>query len=168
MACVAVVLGVPILSWKQDAVRPGFKARSLLWPNAGAVVRRLAQAAAKAGLLLWASPFAAGRIGYLVSLAIVTVANQAGRARRLRPTKVGVAWFVVTGVLNGGAVLLMYGALNLEPVSLVAPAVPTYPLVTALASALVLHEEPVTLRMMAGATITVLAIVYLVASSTGA
>lgn len=168
VACVAVVVGVAILSWKQGAVRPGFKARSLLWPIAGAVVRGLAQAGAKAGLLLWPSPFAAGLIGYLVSSATVIGANQAGRANRPRLTKRGVAWFAITGLLNGCAVLLMYGALNIAPVSLVAPVVATYPLVTALASALVLREEPVTLRMVAGATITVLAIVYLVASRTGA
>jgi hypothetical protein len=35
-------------------------------------------------------------------------------------------------------------------------------------SAIVLHEEPVTLRMVAGASITVLATIYLVASTSGA
>jgi len=67
-----------------------------------------------------------------------------------------------------GAVLLMYGALSIAPVSFAAPIVASYPLITALVSAVVLREEPVTLRMAAGATITVLAVVYLVASKTGA
>lgn len=163
VACVAIVAGVAILSWKQGSVRPGFKAGSLLWPVTGAVVRGLAQAGARAGLVLWPSPFAASLIAYSVSSATVIGANQAGRAKRPRLTGHGVFWFAVTGVLNGGAVLLMYGALSVAPVSLVSPVVATYPLVTALVSALVLREEPVTLRMVAGATITVLAIVYLVA-----
>jgi drug/metabolite transporter (DMT)-like permease len=168
VACVAIVAGVAVLSWKQNAVRPGFMGWSLVWPIAGAVVRGLAQAGAKAGLVLWPSPFAASLIGYSVSSATVIGVNQIGRSKRPQFTKHGVAWFAVTGVLNGGAVLLMYGALSIAPVSFVAPVVATYPLITALVSAVVLRDEPVTPRMVAGATITVLAIVYLVASKTGA
>lgn len=47
-------------------------------------------------------------------------------------------------------------------VSLVAPIVATYPLVTALISALVLQDEAVSPRMAAGAAVTVFAIIYLV------
>jgi drug/metabolite transporter (DMT)-like permease len=168
VACVAIVAGVAVLSWKQSAVRPGFMGWSLLWPVAGAVVRGLAQAGAKAGLVLWPSPFAAGLIGYLVSSATVIGANQVGRSNRPHLTRQGVVWFALTGLLNGGAVLLMYGALSIAPVSLVAPVVATYPLITALLSAVVLREEAVTRRMVAGASIAVLAIAYLVASRTGA
>lgn len=168
LACAAIVAGVALLSWKQAAVRPGFSGRSLLWPIAGAVVRGLAQAGAKAGLMLWPNPFAASLIGYSVSSATVIVANRVGRPQRPPLNKRGIAWFAVTGMLNGGAVLLMYGALSEAPVSLVTPIVATYPLITALVSAVALHEERVTLRMMAGAVITVLAVVYLVVARTGA
>jgi len=164
LACVAIVAGVAVLSWKQGEVRPGFLRWSLLWPVSGAILRGLAQAGAKAGLALWPNPFAASLIGYTVSSATVIGSNQIGRASRPPLTTHGLAWFAVTGVLNGGAVLLMYGALSIAPVSLVAPVVAAYPLITALASAVVLREEPVTRRMVAGATITVLAIVYLVTS----
>jgi drug/metabolite transporter (DMT)-like permease len=129
------------------------------------LVRGFAQAGAKAGLLLWPNPFAAGLISYSVSTATVIGVNRIGRLQRPRLTKQGVAWFAATGVLNGGAVLLMYAALNAAPVSLVAPVVATYPLVTALVSALVLREEPVSLRMAAGVGVTVLAIIYLVGST---
>lgn len=168
VASVAVVIGVALMSWKQGAVLPRFYGRSLLWPIAGAVVRGFAQAGAKAALLLWPNPFAAGLIGYAVSSATVIGANQPGRSRRPRATARGTSWFALTGVLNGGAVLLMYAALSAAPVSLVAPTVATYPLVTALASALVLRDEPLTRRTLAGAIITVLAIVYLVGSRTHA
>ncbi len=168
VACVAIVAGVAVLSWKQDAVRPGFLHWSLLWPICGAILRGLAQAGAKAGLALWPSPFAASLISYMVSSGTVVCANQIGRAKRPRLTKHGMAWFAVTGILNGGAVLLMYGALSIAPVSLVAPVVAAYPLITALVSAAVLREEPVTPRMVAGAAITVFAIVYLVISGAGA
>lgn len=168
LACVAIVAGVALLSWRQSAVRPHFRPASLLWPISGAVLRGLAQAGAKAGLLLWPSPFAASLVGYLVSSATVIAAGQIGRTRRPRLTKHGLVWFALTGALNGGAVLLMYAALSSAPVSLVAPVVATYPLVTALVSAVVLREEPLTPRMVAGAALTVLAIAYLVASKTDA
>lgn len=168
VASIAIVMGVGLLSWKQSAVRPGFIGWSLLWPVSGAVVRGLAQVGAKAGLLLWASPFAAGLIGYLVSSVTVIGASRLRQSERPRPTKQSVVWFAMTGILNGGAVLLMYAALSMAPVSLVAPIVASYPLITALVSTLVLREEAITLRIAAGVTITVAAIVYLVVSRTGA
>ena len=163
VACVAIVAGVAVLSWRHDAVRPGFTAWSLGWPIAGAVLRGLAQTAAKAGLMLWPSPFSASLIGYAVSSVAVVAANRVGASQRRRKSSHGVVWFAVTGVLNGAAVLLMYGALERAPVSFVAPIVAAYPLVTALVSAGALREEPVTRRMLAGATMTVLAVAYLVA-----
>ena len=168
IASAGIVVGVALMTWKSSAVRPGFVGWALLWPIAGALVRGFAQAAAKAGLLLWPNPFAAGLIGYSVSTATVIGANQIGRLERPRLTKHGASWFAATGVLNGGAVLLMYAALNIAPVSLVAPIVATYPLVTALVSALMLQEEAVSPRMVTGAAVTVLAIVYLVGSTSGA
>jgi drug/metabolite transporter (DMT)-like permease len=149
-------------------VRPGFRGQLLLWPICGAIVRGLAQAGAKAGLLLWPSPFAAGLIGYVLSSATVIGVNRLGRAQRQRFNRRGMFWFAITGALNGGAVLLMYAALSIAPVSLVAPVVATYPLVAAAASARVLREEPLTPRMLVGATIMVLAVVYLAWSNTGA
>jgi len=168
IACVAVVAGIAVLSWKRGDGNPGASGWSLLWPIAGAVVRGLAQAGAKAGLALWPSPYAAGLIGYLVSSATVIGTNAIGRSERPQSAKNGIVWFMVTGVLNGSAVLLMYGALSIAPVSLVAPIVATYPLVTTMVSAVVLREERVTLRTVAGAAITVLAIVYLVTFKTSA
>jgi drug/metabolite transporter (DMT)-like permease len=168
LACVVIAAGVAVLSWKPNAAHSGFVGWSLLWPVSGAVVRGLAQAGAKAGLMLWPSPFAASLIGYSVSSAIVVGANQVGRSGKPRLTRQGVGWFAITGALNGAAVLLMYGALSIAPVSWVAPVVASHPLITALASSVVLRDEPVTLRMLAGTALTVFAIVYLVASGSSA
>jgi drug/metabolite transporter (DMT)-like permease len=169
IASVAVVLGVGLLSWTRSAARPGRAGWSLLWPISGALVRGLAQVGAKAGLLLWPSAFAAGLIGYVVSSATVIGASRLGRTEteRPRPTTQSLVWFTVTGILNGGAVLLMYAALSMAPVATVAPVVASYPLITALVSAAVLREEALTARMASGAIITVAAIIYLVASATG-
>jgi len=168
VAALAIVAGVGVLSWKPRAPQPGFGGWSLLWPISGAALRGLAQVGAKAGLLLWPSAFAAGLIGYLVSSATVIGVNRLGRQERLRPARASIAWFALTGILNGGAVLLMYAALSIAPVSMVAPVVATYPLVTALLSAAVLREEALTLRVAIGAFITVAGVVYLVASKTAA
>lgn len=167
-ACLAIVGGAIVLTWRQGAVRPGFTRRALLWPIAGAVLRGLAQAGAKAGLALWPSPLAASLIGYTVSSAAVIGTSALDRGKRPPLTRHGLAWFVLTGALNGGAVLLMYGALSLAPVSLVAPVVATYPLVTVLLSALLLREEALTARMVTGAATMVLGVVVLTLSRSGA
>ena len=133
-------------------------------PFVGAIVRGLAQVVAKAGLLLWPNPFAASLIGYLVSSAAVIAVNRLPRANRSSDVKAAIAWFVLTGILNGGAVLLMYAALSTAPVSMVAPVVAIYPLVTVFLSAAVLRGEPLSLRGFAGAVVTVAAIAYLVAA----
>lgn len=162
VACTGVVVGIAILSWDRRSVRREFEARSLLWPLAGALVRGLAQAGAKAGLLLWPNPFAAGLIGYVVSSAAVIGVDRIGRTGRPAWSRRGVAWFALTGALNGCAVLAMYAALARAPVTFVAPVVATYPLATVLASALVIRNEPLRAHVVIGAAITVAAIVYLV------
>ena len=169
IASMAVVVGVGLLSWSgsESTPRPGSTGWSLLWPISGAMVRGLAQVGAKAGLLLWPSAFAAGLIGYLVSSATVIGASRVGRTESPKPTKQSIAWFALTGILNGGAVLLMYAALSMAPVAMVAPVVASYPLITALVSAAVLREEALTARRVAGAIVTVAAIIYLVAATTG-
>lgn len=166
VAAVAIVVGVGLLSWRKGTVRGGLSGR-LLWPLAGAMVRGLAQVVAKAGLLLWPNPFAASLIAYTVSSAVVVGTNRIGRARRPGITRHGLLWCALSGVLNGTAVLLMYSALNIAPVALVAPIIATYPLVTALAGTLLLREERLTPRLLAGAGITVLAVAYLVSAPPG-
>jgi drug/metabolite transporter (DMT)-like permease len=160
IASVAVVAGIALLSWQRGAMRPA-QGWALLWPLAGALVRGVAQTGARAGLLLWPNPFAASVIGYLVSSATVLGANGLRRVERPHPSRSALGWFALTGVLNGGAMLLMYGALSRAPVAEVAPVVAAYPLVTVSASALVLREEPITLQLVAGTLVTVLAIIYL-------
>jgi drug/metabolite transporter (DMT)-like permease len=165
LAVAGVAAGIALLSWKSEGPRPPrFVGAALLWPLAGAVVRALAQVAAKAGLMLWASPFAASLIGYLVSSATVVGADRVRGARGRRPAARAMLWFAATGILNGAGVLLMYLALNRASVWLVAPVVAAYPLVTALLGAALLHEERFSARALAGALLTVLAVGYLLGS----
>jgi drug/metabolite transporter (DMT)-like permease len=168
VSAAGVILGVALLSGKRGGMRKGFIGWALLWPVAGAIVRGLAQVGAKAGLLIWASPFAAGLIGYLVSSATVVGADRLRQTKKPSLTGKGIAWFAATGILNGSAVLLMYAALSAAPVWTVVPIVAAYPLVTALVGAAFLHDEHLSLQAVAGAALTVAAIAYLVSLRTGA
>lgn len=166
VAGLGVAVGVALLSWRPGSLRAGIHGRALIWPVAGAVVRGVAQAGAKAGLLLWSNPFAASVIGYLVSSTAVIGAERLRRGGRKTVTRHGLLWFAATGVVNGGAMVLMYSALALAPVSTVAPVIAAYPLVTALGSALFLRSEKISVPIVAGTVITVAAIVYLAAFRT--
>jgi drug/metabolite transporter (DMT)-like permease len=164
VSALGVVAGVALLSWKKGAVSSGFIGWVLLWPLAGAVMRGVAQTGAKAGLLLWSNAFAAGLAGYLVSCAVVVLASRSRGPLRPKPTRRDIAWFAVTGVLNGGGVLLMYFALSMAPVWVVAPIIASYPLLTAIISTAVLHDDKLTLHAAAGGGLTIAAIVYLIVS----
>lgn len=161
LSALGVMIGIALLTWKPgEAMR--VSARGLSWALAGAVLRGAAQVGAKAALLLWPNPFAASLVGYIVSSSTVLAANH-GRPRRGANARAGVPWFMLTGLLNGSSVLLMYLALAKAPVWIVAPIVTSYPVVTAIAGALLLREEQFSWRRMAGAFITVAAIAWLVA-----
>ncbi|MDH5534591.1 MAG: DMT family transporter [Betaproteobacteria bacterium] len=163
VAACGVAAGVAMLSWRRARVGTGASGWALLLPVWGAALRGLAQVMAKAGLLIWPNPFAASLIGYLVSSATVLTVDRVPRAARLARTRAAVAWFALTGLINGAAVLLMYSALTRAPVSTVAPVVATYPLVTVLLSAIFLRAEPLPARAIAGILLSVAAILYLVA-----
>lgn len=165
LCAAAVVVGVALLAGPRAAPGATRALVLLLWPLAGAAVRGLAQVAAKAGLELWPSPFAAGLIGYLVSSAVVLGAGSIARPQSPRRTGASAAWFAATGVLNGSAVLLMYAALSRAPVAQVAPLVATYPAFAAILGVAVLRDERLTPRVGAGAGIVVLAVILLLASA---
>lgn len=161
IAAVAVAAGVALLSWRPDAAAGRIAGSKLFWPVAGALVRGVAQAGAKAGLLLWGNPFAASVIGYLVSSTAVISAERLRHGGRRTLNRRGLQWFAITGFINGSAMVLMYAALARAPVSTVAPIIAAYPLVTVLGSALFLRSEPLNRRIIAGAIITVAAIAWL-------
>lgn len=159
LATCGVVGGIALVSWRGAAPGRGAASWALAIPVAGAVVRGFAQAAVKAGLALWPSPFAATLIGYTVSSAVALGVGRASTAPRRGPA---LFWFALTGVLNGAGVLALYSALGMAPVSLVAPIAGTYPLVTLLITAVFLREERITPAVVLGGALTVSSIAYLV------
>jgi drug/metabolite transporter (DMT)-like permease len=164
LATAIIVLGTMALSKPAAGSTPA-AARSALWmPWSGALLRALAQVLSKAGLVLWASPYAAVLVGYSISAAIVWTAGMfTPRGDAPVFTRRGAAWFALTGVLNGTAVLAMYYALATGPVQVVAPVVATYPLFTLALSAMLLRHERLNARMIGGVVLTVAGIVLLLA-----
>lgn len=161
-ATVVIVLGTMALSNPAGAPAPA-NARSALWmPWSAALLRALAQVLSKAGLVLWASPFAAGLVGYTVSAAILWTAGMfVPRPAGATFNRRGVAWFALTGVVNGAAVLATYYALASGPVAVVAPVVATYPLFTLALSALLLRHERLNARLVGGVALTVAGVALL-------
>lgn len=156
LGTLAIVLGVMVLAWEKKPNPSSWPKRALLLPLTAAAIRGLAQLLTKYGLALWASPFAAGLVGYTASSATVFVAAELGRGRRPRALdRRGVMWFALAGLCNGAAVLSMYIALNRGRVTIVSPIVATYPLFTLLSSIIFLRREVVTPRVLVGVALTI-------------
>jgi drug/metabolite transporter (DMT)-like permease len=127
----------------------------LVLPVSGAVLRGVAQTLTKLGLVLWPSPFTAALVGYTTSAGVMWAAKAAQPGSRTAISRTGILWFIGVGTLNGGAVLLMYYALNIGTVSVVSPIVATYPLFTMLFSALFLKTETLNAKTLAGVVLAV-------------
>jgi drug/metabolite transporter (DMT)-like permease len=131
-----------------------------MFPLGAAAIRGLVQPVTKLGLAVWPSPFAAGLIGYTMSSIVVATA-----CWRLRPSRwsgAGVLWFGCVGICNGAAVLAMYAALARGPVSLVAPLVAVYPLVTMVLSAVLFGLSQASAQLAGGVAAMVVGVVFLV------
>ena len=160
---ITIVGALALMSWRGSAESSG--GWRLLLPLSGAMLRGLAQTLSKLALMMWPNPFAATLIGYTVSgVAIwgVTLAQGPG-VQSKRVPRHAVPWFMAAGILNGCALLLLYHALHVGRVSVVAPLVALYPLFTLLYSALFLRSEVLTRRIVLGALLAVGGVVVLVA-----
>jgi drug/metabolite transporter (DMT)-like permease len=157
-----IVLGMLVLTWSDDARPRSWPLWAIALPFAAAAIRALAQVLSKAGLELWASPYAAGLIGYTVSAVVILVAARMSGPREPADRR-ATPWFVATGFLNGGSVFLMYVALAKGQVRMVSPIVATYPLFTLALSLLLLRQDRVTPRVAAGAVLTVAGVAVLLA-----
>jgi drug/metabolite transporter (DMT)-like permease len=165
----AVVLGIAVLSTAGNASKAAspvagntVDGRGMVLALGAAMLRAAAQVLLKIGFVFWASPYAAILAGYTVSAAVILIASRllAGRAPIVR-TRGGIPWFILAGVCNGSAMLLMYAALVDGEVSLVAPIVAGYPLFTLLLSALFLGNERLAGRHLLGVAITVAGVALL-------
>lgn len=160
VASIGVAIGIALLSWQVR--RDGIDWRQLWMPVAASAVRGSAQVAVKAVMALWPSAFAAALFGYGVSSFVLIASDSGGRRRRGPPPRIGIAWFVATGLFNGGGLVLLYWAIAHAPVSVVAPIVATIPLIAVLFGWIVFRDRRFSARELAGILLSVAAIAYLV------
>ena len=158
----AIVLGMLVLTWTGGAHLRSWPLWAIALPFAAAAIRALAQVLSKAGLALWASPYAAGLIGYTVSAVVILAATRLSGPHAPADRR-AVPWFVATGLLNGSSVFLMYTALAKGQVAVVSPIVATYPLYTLALSMLFMRQERITPRVAAGVLMTVAGVAVLLA-----
>jgi drug/metabolite transporter (DMT)-like permease len=158
----AIVLGVLLITVTRPQDLRGWRSWALLLPLGAAALRGLIPPVIKLGLELWPSPIAAGLTGYIFSsLTVLTVERlRNGRFVAAAPAR-GRLWFAGIGLLNGLATMLLYLALGAGPVSLVAPLVATYPLLTVPLSMLILGRSAIGPQLVAGTALTVAGVILL-------
>ncbi len=137
---------------------------TLLFPLTAAMLRGAAQPLIKLGLANWPSPFAAVTIGYVISAFIIGGFVLALRNDHRFLDSTGFAWFAAVGIVNGAAVLLLYMALDQGPVTIVAPLVACYPLVTLLLGRILLRDNHLSKLNISGILLTVLGAGFLLNS----
>ena len=129
---------------------------ALLLPLGAALLRGVVPPIIKIGLEIWPSPIGAGLTGYIFSTMMVLVVERIRTGRFIVQAPLsGRLWFARHGICNGVGTMLLYAALGAGPVTLVAPLIATYPLVTVALSALVLTNVRITARLVAGTALAV-------------
>jgi drug/metabolite transporter (DMT)-like permease len=156
-----VVAGVALLALRRGAGHRQWPLWVLGLPLAGALVRGSVQPAIKTGLALWPEPMAAAAIGYIVST-IMILLLVGRRAVRAGPADGrGILWFTGVGLCNGGATFLLYAALGLGSITVVAPLVALFPLIAVVLSLVFLREERLHALGLLGIGVSVVGVILL-------
>jgi drug/metabolite transporter (DMT)-like permease len=156
--------GVLIITVNRTGNMRDWKTWALLLPLGAALLRGIAPPVIKIGLEIWPNPIGAGLTGYIFStLTVLTLERIRNGHFIARGPNVGRLWFALTGIVNGIGTLLLYLAVGAGPVTLVAPLIATYPLVTVGLSALVLSNVRITPRLVAGVVMTVAGVALILA-----
>jgi drug/metabolite transporter (DMT)-like permease len=138
---VLVVAGVALMALRGGAGGRQWSVWVLALPLAAAVIRGAIQPAIKSALAIWHEPLAAAAIGY--SLSTVVILSLVGRRALAAgpPDRSGFLWFVGVGMSNGTATFLLYAALGLGSITVVAPLVAIFPLIAVVLSYVLLRDE---------------------------
>jgi drug/metabolite transporter (DMT)-like permease len=161
---VTAVLGVFIITVTRTADMRDWRTWALLLPLTAALLRGVVPPVIKLGLEIWPSPIAAGLTGYIFSTITVLLVERVRNGRFIAQGPLsGRLWFAVTGICNGLGTLLLYAAVGAGPITLVAPIIATYPLVTMGLSAIVLTNVRITARLVVGSALAVAGVVLILA-----
>lgn len=159
LGLVVAVAGAAIITVTRPRDLGHWRSWTLLLPLCGALVRGVVPPIVKLGLAVWPSPFWACLIGYVMSSLVVLSVQRVRKGSFLvQAPRAGVFWFAMTGISNGLSALTLFAAVRDGPITLVAPLAAVYPLVTVALSAMVLKHIEITVRIVAGTTLTVLGV----------
>ena len=169
---ILTVLGITTLAWMPGSrgsrwvMGGGGIAAALLFATGTAVIRGVNQVIGKIGIDLLPNPFMAGFCSFGVSFAVLAVVYRWRRGRW--PGQVpgrGLKYFCIAGVCVSLGIGLLYAALLVGTVTVVAPMVATYPVFTLLVAAAV-RDERVTAKVLTGVALVVIG-VGVIGSSAG-
>jgi drug/metabolite transporter (DMT)-like permease len=153
---VIAVIGAVIISATRSPGLGHWRSWALLLPLGAAFVRGVAPPLVKLGLTVWPSPLWACLIGYISSSLVVLTVQRIRKGTFVTTTSWhGRFWFAVTGTCNGLSALTLFAAVRHGPITLVAPLLAVYPLVTVVLTAITLRHVQITGRIIAGTVLTV-------------
>jgi len=161
LGTVLIVLGVYVVSRKQNGNKRVFDKKDLLIPLAAAVFGGASMAITKQGLLFLSSPMVGAAISLTSAFVFVFVSlASANKLPRAPFAKSDLFFPFLTGISMACAFFLNFRALEIGEVSIVASALSTFPLFGVFLSHFFLREQ-ITSRTWLGAAIIVLGIVVI-------
>lgn len=157
---VIAVAGAVIISVTRPRDLGHWRSLALLLPLASALIRGVVPPIVKLGLDVWPSPLWACLVGYIISSLVVLSVQRIRTGSFVADAPAsGRFWFAITGISNGLSALTLFAAVRNGPITLVAPLVAVYPLVTMILTALFLKHVAITPRIVAGTALTVIGVV---------
>ncbi len=163
LGTLVVVAGGALLSMGGRAAPRNWPLIALAFPLGTAAVRAVAQNFTKAGFGSWNNPFAAVLIAYTASALLITLIGLARGRRAVDVPRDMVPWFMAVGLCNGAAMLSMYQGLSSGSVAVVSTIAATFPLFALAFGTVLLRGEPLTLRIICGAVLSVSGVALLLA-----
>ena len=161
---VIAVIGAVIITVARPRDLGDWRNWALLLPLGGALVRGVVPPIVKLGLEIWPSPLWACLIGYIMSSSVVLAVQRIRKGSFVpEAPRSGRFWFAVTGISNGLSTLTLFAAVRNGPITLVAPLVAIYPLVTVILSAIMLRHIAITARIVLGTVLTVAGVALVLA-----
>ena len=162
---VLAVAGAVIITITRPRDLGNWRNWALLLPLGGALLRGVVPPIVKLGLEIWPSPLWACLIGYVMSSLVVLIVQRVRKGSFVADAPwPGRLWFAITGICNGLSALTLFAAVRSGPITLVAPVVAIYPLVTLLLSAILLRHVPITPRIVTGTGLTVAGVALVLVS----
>jgi drug/metabolite transporter, DME family len=154
------IAGVITLSWGPIGFTRALKV-ALIFATAAAMVRGLNHTVGRFGLGIMPNPLMAGflssTVAFLGSLVLYRVRN---RRFPERPSRAGVPYMILTGMMACGGMAFLYSALQVGTVVVVSPLIATYPVFT-LIIAVAIGMEQFNRRILAGVALVVAGVIVI-------